>query len=230
MKNILALCLVCFVTCTVSAQFIAPVENIPTPADVEITLKDGTEIQGRITNALSVNGTIRSVTVKGADKNKSKLKAAQIQAMKVKMTGLAKLEAMGESTSSLTEMMKADFDEISNREWVIYEQALLPKKKAKYALLQLLNPGFDARIKVYQNPDAGESGQTSIGGFAVTGGEDTSYLIVKDGSKSSKVKKMSYKKSFPDLLEGCTALGDYQDKPKFRDFAAHVFLFNQECQ
>ncbi len=230
MKNILALCLICLVTYHVTGQFIAPVENLPTPADVEITLKDGSEIQGRITSATSVNGTIRSVTVKDAQKNKSKLKAEQIQIMKVRMTELAKLEAMGEATSSLTEMMKADFDEISNREWVIYEQALLPKKKTKYALLQLLNPGFDSRIKVYQNPDANETGETSIGGLALTGGEDTSYLIVKDDAKSSKVKKGSYKKSFPEIFEGCESLQEYQGKPKFRDFAAHVLLFNKECK
>jgi hypothetical protein len=230
MKNIIALCLTCLVTYTVTGQFISPVENLPTPADVEITLKDGSEIQGRITSAMSVNGTIRSVTVKDAEKNKYKLKAEEMQTMKVRMTELAKLEAMGEASSSLVEMLNADFEEISNREWVIYEQALLPKKKEKYALLQLLNPGFDSRIKIYQNPDANETGQTSIGGFSVAGGEDTSYLMVKDGAKSSKVKKGSYKKSFPEIFDGCEALQEYQGKPRFQDFAAHVFLFNKECQ
>ncbi|MDW3193332.1 MAG: hypothetical protein R8G66_13250 [Cytophagales bacterium] len=230
MKHLLALFLVCFVAYNVTGQLIAPVEELPTPADVEITLKDGNEIQGRVTSVMSVNGTIRSITVRDVDKNKFKFKAEEMQVMKVRMTELAKLESIGNSSSSLMEMLNADFEEIISREWVIYEQALLPKKKTKYALLQLLNPGFDSRIKIYQNPDANETGETSIGGFAVTGGEDTSYLMVKDGAKSAKVKKASYRKSFPEIFDGCEALNEYKDKPKFRDFAAHVFLFNKECE
>lgn len=230
MKNLLTLCLSILISFSVCAQFISPVENLPTPADVEITLKDGKEVVGRITSAMSMNGTLRSVTVKDAEKNKYKFKADEMKVMKVKMTELAKLEAMGEASSSLTEMLNADFEEINNREWVIYEQALLPKKKDKYALLQLLNPGFDSRIKVYQNPDANETGQVSLGGMALAGGEDRSYLMVKDGSKSSKVRKSSYKKTFPEIFEGCEALQAYQDKPRFQDFASHVFLFNKECQ
>lgn len=137
---------------------------------------------------------------------------------------------IAESTESIKKIIKTDFKEIIEREYIIYEQALLPKKKDKYRLLQLLNPGFDHRIKVFQDPNAKETAGIKIGGAKLVGGEDKSFLVVKDGAKSEKITKGKYKKQFQILFGDCD-LASVMDnsKMKFKNFAAHVFVYDQIC-
>jgi hypothetical protein len=154
------------------------------------------------------------------------LKAADVKEVKNKVSDMQRFMAMADATSSITSLVKADFNEMAKREYAQYQQALLPKKKGKYALLQLLNPGFDKGIQVYLDPNANEtSGVMGIGG-----GDDKSYIVVKDGT-SMLIKKAQYKKQFPELFTGCQPLMDSEDmkKPKFKHFAAHVWAYDQLC-
>src|SRR5690606_21823147 len=99
----------------------------------------------------------------------------------VKVTGLVKFELIAESTETVKKLTKANFEEISNREYIIYQQARLPGKKTKYVLLQLLNPGFDSKIKVFQDPWAAETQGLTFSDAQLTGEEDKSYFFVKTG-------------------------------------------------
>lgn len=216
---------------TLFAQgFIAPVEDL-TSAQCQVTLHNGEAFSGKIRMAMIVNGTLRSINVKKENGEKGKYKAEQIKMLRVKMTGLAKIDAFVNSTSSIKEMQNTNLEEVIDREYVIYEQALLPKKKDKFALLQLLNPGFDERIKVYHDPAAKETKGIGVAGVKLTGGEDKSYLIVKDGDKSMKIKKGSFKKVYPELFGDCEKMTDFgNDKIKFGELAGYVAYFNKNCQ
>ena len=210
--------------------FIGAVSELHPSKDCIVELLDGTEMKSGMASAFIVNGYLKTVTLKDENGEKTKLKAEQIKWLKVKADFTAKLDMVAEGTSSLNELIKTDFNEIIERDYIIYEQALLPKNKDKYRLLQLLNPGFDHRIKVYQDPNAKETAGLSMGDIQVTGGEDKSYLVVKDGAKSELVKKSKYKKDFPELFGDCDIAQIIDSsKVKFKNFAAHVFAYDQIC-
>jgi hypothetical protein len=210
--------------------FIAAIEDLHPSKDCKMELTDGTLIEGAMASAILMNGFLKTVNIKDSDGMKHKYKADQIKRLKVKAGSLAKIDMIAESTESVKNLLKTDFNEIIEREYIIYEQALLPKKKDKYRLLQLLNPGFDQRIKVYQDPNAKETAGVKVGGAKLVGGDDKSYLVVKDGAKSDQIKKNKYKKEFPILFGDCD-LAKVMDnsKMKFKNFAAHVFVYDQIC-
>ena len=205
-------------------QFIEPVEN-PMSKECYLTLKNGVETKCEFKSASMSNG-IKSMTIVDENGVKIKYKAEEVEKLRIKMSTWAKIGTIAEGSESITAAAKLDVNEIIKREFIIYEQALLPKKKDKYALLQLLNPGFDGRIKVYENPMGGESG-LSVGGIKVTGGEEKSFLVVKDGDKSMKIKKGSYKKDFSLLFGDCPQmLKTFSDeKIKIQDMAIHVLYY-----
>ncbi len=82
---------------------------------------------------------------------------------------------------------------------MIFETATTPAQKETRRILQLLNPGFDGKIKVFADPGA-KTGGLNIGGLQVTGGEDRVYLFVKEGGKAFKVKKRIIQGEFPGAL------------------------------
>jgi hypothetical protein len=212
--------------------FIQPVEN-PASKECYVTLNDNVEFKCELRSALFSGGTMKSFSIKDEDGVKHKYKAEDVKKLRFKMTDLAKLEAMSEGSGSIAELASLDFDEIIDREYIFFEQALLPKKKDKYALLQLLNPGFDERISVYQDPGAKETMGVGLGDVQLTGGKDKSYLVVKDRQKSIKVKKGSYKKDFSELFNDCTQMLEVFSKGgkiKFSNMASHVLYYNTSCK
>jgi hypothetical protein len=211
--------------------FISAVSEFQPSNDCKMELLDGTIVEGKVSMATISNGYLSSLSLKDANGVKHKHKAAEIKQFKVKMGFIAKLDAAAQASSSLSEMISADFNEIIEREYIIYKQALLPKKKDKYRLLQLVNPGFDSRIQVYDDPGGKETTGLSAGSLQLSGGKDKSYLVVVDGEKSVKVKKGSYKKDFPELYGDCNEfLGAIPSKkPNFWDMAAHVFIYDKLC-
>jgi hypothetical protein len=114
-------------------------------------------------------------------------------------------------------------------EVAVFERALLPKKD-KYRLLQLVNPGFDHVLKVYEDPNAKEVNGLLSNPFRQ--GDPKSFLIVKGGDKSILVKKDGYKKQFKQIFGECDEMMEaYADKKtKFKNLAEHVFAYDQLCR
>jgi hypothetical protein len=211
----------------VQAQsFISAVSEFQPSNDCIMELTDGTIVEGKVGMATINNGYLSSLTLKDASGEKHKHKAEEIKQFKVKMGFLAKLDAANEGSGSIGEMFKTDYNEIIEREYIIYKQALLPKKKDKFRLMQLVNPGFDSKIQVFDDPGGKETSGI------ISGGKDKSYLVVIDGKKSVEVTKGNYKKDFAELYGDCTTFMETIDskKPNFWDMAAHVFAYDQLCK
>jgi hypothetical protein len=149
----------------------------------------------------------------------------------VKATKLAKLSMLNESSTSIRELVNTDFDQIVNREYIIFEHALRATKKDKAAMMQLLNPGFDSKIKVFDDPDANETAGLNVNGVQVSGGQERSYLFVKNDEKAVMVRRGSYRKNFEELYGDCPVMiqSFEGDKIKFQDLASHVFVYDQLC-
>lgn len=237
MKTYLTLLVLCLIgnmaTAQYSKYFMPPIDEglVTTAKEVYTVTLAGDTIRGRITSATMINGQIRSFNIKTKDKSKMKFKSADVKVLAIKATEFMNwTSAM--STPNIQRAMDLDFNKVMNREWVIFDQALLPTKE-KYALMQLLNPDFDSKIKVYLNPNANETATLTVNGMMVSGGEDTSYLVVTEGDQSELYKKFKYnKEALTRLYKDCEAFAaEYAgEKFKWSEFSEHVLFYDQLCQ
>lgn len=193
-------------------------------------LTSGEEITGTFSGGMYVTNGLSKVTIKQQNGEKIKLTPEQIVSLKIKSSKLMKLAMISESGSSLKELANTNFNDIVNRDWIVFETAMTPRKTDTYRILQLLNPGFDSKIKVFAEPNA-KTGAINIGGLQVTGGEDRIYLFVKGGEKAFKVKKGSYSEDYRELYSDCPEmLSAFEgSKIKWDDVALHVFYYDQHC-
>lgn len=197
-----------------------------------VTMADGSEITGKFGGGVLVNGYLDKVTIKSESGEKLKLKPEDMVRLQIKAAGAAKIAMLVSSGSSIKEVSKRDFNEIKNREYIIFETAQRSNKAAKFRLMQLLNPGFDNKIKVFADPNAAKTSGIGVGGIRITGGEDKSYLMVTGGDKAIVVRKSTYRKNFEELYQGCPEMvrAFQGEKIKWEDVAGHVFAFNEACK
>lgn len=196
-----------------------------------VRLQSGDEIHGTFAGGVYVNNGLTRLKVKLENGENAKFVPEEVASLSVKASGLMKLYMISEAGSSIKELANSDFNDIVDREWVEFETATTPRQKETRRILQLLNPGFDSRIKVFAEPNA-KTGGLAIGGIQVTGGEDRAYLFVKGGEKAFKVKKGSYRENFQELYSDCPEmLAHFQgDKIRWDDLALHVFVYDQLCK
>lgn len=207
------------------AQFVTPLETISGPA--EVTTLDGKVISGKVKNAsFGPNGMMSFMLLDEAG-NKNKFKAADIEQLKLKVDGLAKLEIVSEQSSNMDKLANSNFKEVVEREFIYWQRVKSPVKN-KYLLLQLLNPGFDTKMKVYDRPNA-KSGESSVGGIALKGNNATAYYVVKDGTTLNITKKKYKKQDFNLLFSDCQQIID-NNEPNFKAFSEHVFFYDQLCK
>lgn len=196
-----------------------------------LKLSSGEEIHGTLSGGTFVSTGFSKITIKLDNGEKVKYAPDQVLSIRIKSSDLLKLFMITEAGSSISEMANTNFNDIINRQFVIFETALTPKKNDTKRLLQLLNAGFDSRLKVFADPTAKTSG-LNVGGIQLTGGEDKAYLFVKGGEKAFTVKKGSYSKNFEELFGDCPKMIEAykNNKIKWDDVALHVFYYNQFCK
>ena len=208
----------------IQAQFVTPLSSISGAAEV-ITL-NGEVIKGKLRNAAFGPKGIMSFKIIDKDGNGTKYKAAEVQQLKIAVDGLAKLEITAEQSSNIEKLAHSNFTEVVERKFILWQRVKQPNKE-KYMLLQLLNPGFDSKLKVYDIPGA-KSGETSVGGVAVSGNTATAYYVLKN-DQIYKITKSKYKKTgYALLFNDCDLMND--KKPDFKAFSAHVFIYDQTCK
>lgn len=197
-----------------------------------VTLTDGTEIEGLIKDVDRKKGLVEYVKIKDNDGKKHKLKAEAIQYMYLPPSGFDKLS---KATDFLTDAQKWGSDAKLNNDllsqgYVYLENSNVRiKKKTRVLLMQLLNPTFSGKIKVYHDPMAKETMSLGVGPIKAVGGDAKSYFI-KIGDKAAyKIKKKEYKKEFPVLWKSCKAVkSKYGKSIKWKELTQHIVEYN-EC-
>jgi len=92
--------------------------------------------------------------------------------------------------------------------------------------MQVLNPTFSAKVKVYYDPFASETASIGVAGIKVAGGDAKSYYFKKANGAAYKLTKNAYKKEFKEIWSDCPALIEkYGEDPKWTDFDKHVFEY-----
>jgi len=195
---------------------------------VHITLNDGTVLDGKIKNIDRKKGLIKSIKIKDLNGNKHKLMAGDIKHMYLAPSGW---DNMNKKLSFMTDATKWDNDNykkgLFEDGYVYFEQTEVAiGKKTRVLLMQLLNPSFSSKIKVYMDPWASETASIKIGGIKAVGGDAKSYYIKKGDDLAFKLKKKEFKKEFATIFSGCEQLQNRELKPNWRKFDSDIFEYN----
>lgn len=231
MKRILFLvALSCAVFSVKAQKFHAPF-SLMSVKEAEVTLADGTVLKDmRVKKIKTKKGIAKSIKLSSEQTGKKNFNIDQIKSLSGKPKGLAKLSAA--SNVSITNAAKTDYGSLG-KDAIVYEQVTMPKKsKVKITLLQVLNPEFSSKVKVYADPLMKKS--ASFAGGLVGGELKSFYIKVGDGPLLYAKKKSGYRNIFKELYASCpgfeaAVLAEFKDI-NVLDLGKHVLLFEKTCK
>jgi len=210
MKRLFTMACLCIFSFALSAQqyFANPVQDFSRKKSSYITLNDGTEIEGTIKKLNRKKGLFEEITLE-IDGEKTKIDAADIKHMYLPQSGLDKLGSALESAYDATQWDQSDLNAEHLKEgYAYFESAMVNYKKDKkdQFILQLLNPAFANKVRIYHDPWANETMSTSFGGIKLAGGIAKSYYLKKGDDVAYKMHKKNYEDRSEDIFGEC---GDY---------------------
>lgn len=213
-------------------QFSLPSQSFSQTKTSYITKSDGAETQAKILILKYKKGQIAEMKVKDESGNKIKIKPTDIKQMYLPQSMLDKL---GQVDKFLTDakLWKSDvLDNSKIADGYVYFESTDVKfgKKVQKLLMQVVNPAFCSKVKIYNDPFANESMGVGVGGITLAGGDLKSYYFKKGDDPAFLLQKKDYKKKFAEIWSDCPALIEkYGEKPVWTDLAQHVYEYSTLC-
>ena len=231
--NLFALLLLVGFSISLSAQsFVRPVNAFSHKKTSYITLENGKEVKGTIKDLDWKKGLIEEVKIMDQNGKKIKIKPEEIKHMYLMPTALSKATGV---LSAAYDATKWTNEELNNEQlsqgYVYLEKSdVRIKKKTRTLMVQLLNPQFSDKIKVYHDPISGETMGASVGGIKVTETLPKSFFIKKPGETVAfEVKKKNYSDEFARLFNDCPELTKKYGKAKWMEIEDHMYEYGQLC-
>jgi len=207
-------------------EFLPPIERFSSSKPGYLVTKAGERVEFILDDLDRKKGLIVRIEGKTLEGKKFKYEADEVVELGLAPSDFAKFSSAMESTRSIDKMQRTQVGE-STRNLVMFYQEQLDEPK-RTVLVQLINPGFDSKIRVYHDPFAMETMGVGFAGVQVTGGIDMSYYIKANG-KVFRLKKKNYDDEFGTLFGSCPALKTQFKRIVWRDLGGHVFFFDREC-
>jgi hypothetical protein len=121
--------------------------------------------------------------------------------------------------------------------WIYYEtikatylDTKIFKSEWDFELRQLLNPGFDTRIKVYPELDkeiSENENTTEINGVEISPSYANAYIVSIDGEPLRRIQNFGYsRKAKEEIFKNCSII---DDKPKWKNLSLDIFKQHMEC-
>jgi hypothetical protein len=195
-----------------------------------ITFKNGSVIIGTMKDTDRKKGLIEHITIEDSLGRSTEYAASDIRSMYLAPSAYGNLIRASEV---VTDAHKWDPEivnqELINKGYVYFENIKTDIKNAQSELMmQLINPSFCDRVKVFADPKSQESGGLSMGGIQVTGGEDKSYYVhIDDQPVALRLYKKDYKDLFKELWSDCPSLFMKYPKPDWDDLIDHILEYNK---
>tara|TARA_B110000503_G_C7114550_1_gene399710 strand:- start:22 stop:495 length:474 start_codon:yes stop_codon:yes gene_type:complete len=151
-------------------------------------------------------------------------------------SSLAKMGAAMEKMGNMVNWEKStnyasDYDTaLLGDGYVFFEKSLTQiKKNTETLVLQLLNPSFAGKIKVYHDPFAKETMSVGVAGITVAGGLDKSYYVKTNKDEAAwRLYKKDYKEQFEQLFGDKPEFVDkYKDSLNWSDLEKHIYEYSQ---
>ncbi len=213
-------------------RFLEPSETFSPKKVSYLTMMDGSVKEVFLKSIKREKGLIEELKVEDAAGTKSKIKPKDIKFMYLPQSGFDKFS---KEMDFIHDVQKWDNKEIDQSKvadgYIYFEQAEVQVKKEKLTLMmQLLNPSFSSKIKVYHDPYAAESASVGIGGFTLAGGDDKSYYVAVRNQTAFKLMKKNYEEDFMKVFGFCSPLKNKFEKINWSQFDEHVYEHNQNCE
>lgn len=229
---LLALFCVIVVSQSVAQVFLPPFEGFSKKQPSYLTMENGEEIECTFKNFSYKKGLIEEIKIVNSREEKVKIESNDIKHMYIPPSDLAKLSADLSFITDADNWDNEDYEqEILERGYAYFEKVDVEVKKKNFILMmQMLNPSFSSKIKVYHDPYAAETMSIGVGAISA-GGDDKSYYILVNGEKQAyKIEKKDYKDEFKNLFGDCQEVMDkYGEKPNWTEFAEALFMYSKEC-
>ncbi|MDW7695831.1 hypothetical protein R9C00_25165 [Flammeovirgaceae bacterium SG7u.111] len=200
-----------------------------------ITMNDGSEVEGRLKKLSYKKGLVEEIKIEDASTGKKvKIKPEDIKFMYVPPSNMGKLAQKIEASNNLSRLIDGELSSEHLNDGYLYMESskVQLKKKTGTYMLQLANPTFSAKIKVYIDPFAKQSAGIGVGGMTLAGGLDKSYYIKKATEDvAQKITKKEYKKEMALLFaESPELLAKYNDDPKWSEFEKFIYEYSTSVQ
>jgi hypothetical protein len=215
-----------FCTATFAQSFMEGFDRFSSKKIAFLTLADGSKVEGDIEDLDRKKGNISEITIKIAGKKKS-FKPEQIKEMYLPASGLDKFSKQMEVGTNLSKDLNNE--RISDGYGFFEFTQVEIKGKIQPLLMQLVNPGFHNKIRVYFNPFAGETMSMGVGPMKV-GGLDKSYFVKVGEKPAYKISKGEYDEQAKELFKDCAdAMAALKKSPDWNKFERIVFT-HFECK
>lgn len=232
----LLIALIGMISVSLSAQKFSPAfQGWSKKKPTFITMNDGEEYTVYIKKLKFKKGLIDELKVESVNGGKKvKLKPENISHMYVAPSGFAKLGQALDAAHDLTKIEDGELNSGHLDDGYMYMEASevqIKKKKKQYCMLQVMNPTFSGKIKVYNDPFAKESASIGIGGFKVAGGLAKSYYIKKKGEDlARKITKKDYKKEMETIFAECPdVVNKHKADSAWSEFETFIFDYSTMC-
>jgi len=214
--------------------FMPPADMFSRQKTAYVTLEDGAEVAGTIEKLKRTKGLIALIVVTDSlSGKKMEYKPDLVKSMYLPPSGWDKFARGADLINRPSKWTRDDIDARRLvKDYVYFEKADVVLKKGKQTLMmQLLNPTFSGRIKVFHDPFAKETTRVGVGGMTVAGGDDKSYYVQKGKEPAFKLEKKNYNKEFKRLFGDYSSIMEkYGNKIKWSEIEAAMFEYNTECE
>ena len=190
---------ICMSSLSVQAQFIEPTDFNPSfVKDLTVIDTAGKSYTGEISKMKEKKQLVKEFTIKTKDGEKFEFTPDMVKVIYARASTVSRLSALNNATIARVEKNKLS----KKKDTIVFEG--VKDTDGDFILLQVVNPGYDSKIKVYANPTAGKT--TSWTGF--DGGLDRSFYVSKNGEPVFKLVKKDMKEKFALLFDDCASLKD----------------------
>ena len=209
-----------------SQEFLPAIERFSSKKESFLVTSKGDTTKFFLDDLDRKKGLIVNVAGRTADGKKFEHKAEDVTFMALAPSDYAKFAAFSEGSASVIRASKTDFKQI-NRDLIFFYQEYLDDKQ-RTVLVQQINPGFDSKLRVYDDPFAAQTAGIGVGGMQMTGGMDKSFYVNYKG-KTFRMYKRDYDRMFPEFFGNCPNLKAQYKNAAWRDFAEHLYFYEQTC-
>lgn len=219
-----------------TAQKFAPAfEGYSRKKTTYLTMKDGKELEVVLRNLQFKRGLISQLKVVTADGAKIKIKPEDIDHMYIPPSDFAKFIQTVDAATDLTKLQDGELSDEHLKNGYLYMESSnvqINKKKTQYCMLQVRNPTFSKKVKVYHDPFAAETASVGVGPMTLAGGDDLSYYIKKEGEDiARRIRKKDYRKNMEELFPECPdVLVKYGEKPIWSQFEQFIYDYSTMCE
>lgn len=212
-------------------NFVNPANAFSHKKTAYITLTDGTQLTGTIRDIDRKKGLIEEIKMDLDGGGREKIDPADVAFAYLPPTAASKLNRGLDYLTDATKWDRQDLDaDIIGQGYCYFEATEVRiKNKTRNLLMQLMNPHFSSKVRVYHDPFANETMSIGVAGIDVAGGLAKSYYIKVGDAAAYKVKKSAYDEECQIIFAGCDAVLSDEDMGVWRDFEGHVYQYSQEC-